>query len=296
MRQTDVTPTTTVLQPSVPQRTLRLCRLLLAVLLCGVCMPTAAVGETVKLGGTGTGLGTMQMLAERLRNADPQFSLGIVPNLGSSGGLKALAAGAIDIAVTSRPLKSEEIAQGLVASEYGKTPFVLVTSKKGVTDLTTSQLVDMYAGKQLTWPDGSPIRLVLRPANDSDTGLLAGFSAGMRRALDSAMAREGMIVATNDQESVDSIGRLPGALGTSSLALLLSEKRPLTPLAINGVVPSVETIADGSYPYLKSMYLVIKSTPSAQVSRFLSFVLSPEGQTILRATGHWSGANASLAP
>ena len=104
----------------------------------------------------------------------------------------------------------------------------------------------------------------------------------------SAMAKEGMIVSLTDQDSANDIERLPGALGTSSLALLLSEHRPLTPLSINRVKPSIETLADGSYPYMKPMYLITKGTPTGQVARFINFVFSPEGQTILRATGHWS--------
>lgn len=68
----------------------------------------------------------------------------------------------------------------------------------------------------------------------------------MKQALQAALARKGMIVALTDQDSANDMQRLPGALGTSSLALLLSENRPLVPLALHGVTPSVETIAHGT--------------------------------------------------
>src|SRR5207247_1792448 len=87
-------------QSSVRRHALWLGCLTLLVLLYGLLMPSAAGAEKLTLGGTGSGLGTMQLLAEGFRQADPQFSLVVVPNLGSGGGLKALAAGALDLAVT----------------------------------------------------------------------------------------------------------------------------------------------------------------------------------------------------
>lgn len=287
------TPVPARMRPSLPTpfrwRRLRRSTLLAAVLLSGLLGPLVSVADPMKLGGTGSALGVMQHLIEAFQRTDPSASFVVVPNLGTAGGMKALAAGAIHLALTNRPPRGEEVAQGLVARAYGKTPFVLVTSKPGVSGLTVQQLAEIYAGKQRTWPDGSPIRLILRPANDGDTSILASFSTAMKQALDLAMAQEEMIIALTDQDSVNNVERLPGALGTASLALLLSERRSLTPLALDGVRPSVETLAEGSYPYMKTMYLVTKGSPDGPVARFIDFVASPAGRTILRANGHWVG-------
>ena len=53
-------------------------------------LPGAAHAESLRLGGTGSALGTMKLLAEGYRKLDPSFVLEIVPNLGSSGGIAAL--------------------------------------------------------------------------------------------------------------------------------------------------------------------------------------------------------------
>lgn len=270
--------------------------LALAALLWNIYMPHLAGAETVKLGGTGSGLGTLQRLAEAFQQSAPDFTFHTVANLGSSGGLKALEAGVLDLAITSRPLTHEESAQGLIAHSYGMTPFVLVTSQPGVSGFTLSQLVDIYAGKQTTWPDGSRIRLVLRPANDTDTRLLASFSPQMKEALDNALAKEGMIMAITDQDSVQTIKRVPGALGTTSLALLLAAEHPLIPLAIDRISPSHETVANGSYPYIKTLSLVTKGVPTGQVAHFIAFIQSPEGKAILRSLGHWERDSALPVP
>jgi phosphate transport system substrate-binding protein len=253
---------------------------------CALSMPLAGSAETVRIGGTGAALGTMERLALEFRKRQPDFSYEVIPNLGSGGGLKALAKGAIQIAVLSRPLKPEERAADLVVVEYGRTPFVAVTAKPGVKGISRAQLADLYASPQARWPDGSPVRPVLRPATDIDSELLAQISPEMKAALAAAMAREGMVVAATDRESADAVEKLPGAVGTSSLALLLSEGRHLTPLAIDGIQPSVRTLADGSYPHAKAMSMVVHRNAPAATAKFLAFVASAEGRRVLVETGH----------
>ncbi len=245
-----------------------------------------AIAQQLKVGGTGSALGTMTALADAYRKKDPSFELTVVPNLGSSGGLKAAAAGAIDFAVISRALKPEEAAADMVAVEYGRTPFVVVTNKAGIMDLSTAQLVDIVAGRATQWKDGTPIRLVLRPTSDHDNTLLASFSPEMKQAVAAAHASDGMVIGVTDQDSANEAERLPGSIGTSSLALLLSENRKLQPIAINGVKPTIQTLAQGSYPYVKPMYIVTKGKPAAHVQRFVDFALSAEGRALLARLGH----------
>ncbi len=249
--------------------------------------PCAAVAETVRIGGTGAALGTMGLLGEAYKKVDPTFSLEIVPNLGSGGGLKALERDAIQFAVISRSLSREEQAKGFALIEYGRTPFVLATARKDIPSLSLAQIADIYTAKQTSWPDGAPIRLVLRPANDVDTEHLSSFSPRIRDAVTEAMSRPGMVIGITDQDSATRIARLSNSLGTSSLALILSEKHALRALAIDGVAPTVKAIADGTYPHFKTLFIVTRSSPPASASAFIAFVKSSDGRRILEDTGHW---------
>jgi len=78
-------------------------------------------------------------------------------------------------------------------------------------------------------------------------------------------------------------------LGTSSLALIISEKRSLKALAINGIAPSAKTIADGSYPYFKSLYVLTGTKPSGLTEEFIAFLSSTSGHKILTQLGYWMG-------
>lgn len=251
-------------------------------------LPMAQAGEELKLGGSGSCLGTMRLLAEQFQKTHPDVRITVVPSLGSSGGIKAVAAGALDIGLSGRPLKEEERRLGVTAIEYGRTPFVIATGASNATSsINIEQLAQMYAGKLTVWPDGKPLRLVLRPASESDNEILKGMSPAMNKAVSYALGREGMTMALTDQDSADAIEKITGAVGNSTLALILSERRPLKVLALNGVTPSPEAIADGVYPYYKTMFMVMGSKTSQLARDFIGFVRSPEGRNILTQNGHW---------
>ena len=245
----------------------------------------APAADGVRIGGTGAALATMQALINELKRFEPGFMGIVVPNLGSGGALKAIGAGAIDIAITTRALNTEERALGLVGFEFAKTPFVLATSKTNPPNVDLRQLADIYSGRQSNWPDNAPIRLILRPASDSDSTYLGALSPEIKQALAKALGREGLIIASTDQDAANNLERLQGAVGTSTLSLIQSENRPLRMLSINGVIPSLATLADGSYPYAKSFHFVTAATPSAAMVRFAKFVRSGEGRRVLQQNG-----------
>jgi len=66
-----------------------------------------------------------------------------------------------------------------------------------------------------------------------------------------------MLFAVTDQESAESIEKIPGAFGSTTLAQLLTEKRAIKALRFNGVEPSPGTLAEGSYPYFKPLFVVL---------------------------------------
>ena len=214
-------------------------------------------------------------------------SVAIVPNLGSGGGIKAAIGGAIDIAVTSRALTESESKLGLVQIEYARTPFVFaVSTKSKVTAITRGEVAEIYAGKKVTWDDGTPIRIVLRPSSDTDTTLMKDISADLRQALAVAEQRPGVRFAVTDQDAASALENIAGAIGPSSLALIISEKRPLRPLSLDGKEPAARDAASASYPHLKSLFLVTNGKLPVAAERFVSFLQSPAGRKILTGNGN----------
>jgi phosphate transport system substrate-binding protein len=263
---------------------------LLAVLVLGAQVGgTRAVNaEELKIGGGATGLGAIQLLARAYAKSNPDMKITVLPSLGSSGSIKAAIVGVVHIATVSRPLREVERGPGVTEIEYARTPFVFaVSTKSKVGAITTRELADIYSGKMEQWADGTKIRLVLRPLGDSDTETINNISPEVRQAQALAHKRPGLLLGVTDHEAAEHIEKVPGAFGPSSLALIVSEKRLLRALRFNGVEPSPRTIADGSYPYYKPLFLVTgpKTPPAAK--QFIEFVQSPAGREMLRQNGHW---------
>jgi phosphate transport system substrate-binding protein len=259
----------------------------LAALLIAVTCANA-LGQEVKIGGTGAALGTMKILADAYSRQQPDFRFVVLPSLGTSGGIKALRAGAIQVGVSARPLLDSEAQGGFMSTEYGRTPFIFATSLVSpAVGITTQALADLYAGKVDKWPDGTLVRMVMRPVGDSDTEIIKSMSSDMRAAKDAAEKRPGMLFTVTDQETADTIEKVPGSLGPSTLALMRSERRAIRALSLDGVAPEVKTLADGRYPLSKTMYLVTPSAPRTEVQGFIDFVRSPAGRALLVQNGHW---------
>ena len=78
----------------------------------------------------------------------------------------------------------------------------------------------------------------------------------------------------------------PDAVGFISLSLIKAENRPLHPLPLNGVAPTLEALEAGRYPLPKIFYMVTKTALTEGTRAFIEFIQSPTGRDILRRTGH----------
>ena len=131
-------------------------------------------------------------------------------SIGTSGAIKGVPRGAVDIGVASRSLTDEELTTGMVAVEYSRSLTVLaVASKLKVTAITREQLADFYTGKLAKWPDGTPVRPVLRQPGDDNTKQIKSLSPDIEKALLAAERREGLAFAVIDQEAADKSRTFP---------------------------------------------------------------------------------------
>jgi phosphate transport system substrate-binding protein len=257
-----------------------------AAILLFACVDARAEQE-LRVSGTGTALGALHRLAGTFERANPGHRLHVLPSVGSSGAIGAVADGALDVAISGRPLRAPEQARGLVAVPYARTPFVFAVGPRGgVSGISAGELVRIYRGELTTWPSGERVRPILRPSTDVDDEILRAISPEMASAVESAHRREGMVVALTNQECNETLARTPGSIGPTSLTQILTEEKPVVPLAWNGVAPTVANLASGAYPLVKTLVAVVRASPSPPVRRFLAFLGSPEAREILERTGN----------
>jgi len=246
-----------------------------------------AGAESFRIGGTGAALGTMRVLGDEFRKTRPRLEIEVLPSLGSPGGIRAVLAGAVDIGVAARPLKPEELAAGAEQTSVGITPFVFaVAATSKVTALSAADLIDIYAGKTTRWPDGSPVRLVLRSPSGAEIALLYSISPQMKEAHMLAEKRPGLLTTSTDQENADALETIPGAIGVISFAQLVSEKRSLHALQIDGVAPTPATLRTGRYRLRVPLYFITGARPSPRAREFIAFTRSAAGAALLSSNGY----------
>nr|WP_170936926.1 MULTISPECIES: substrate-binding domain-containing protein [Rhodomicrobium] len=247
-----------------------------------------ASAETLRIGGTGSA-------TEMLRQIGPAFeaatgvALHVVPSLGTSGGNAAVADGVLDASVAGRDLKPEEVARGLVVAATLRTPFGFVTSRQAAENLASGEIAGLYRSARPLWPDGTPIRLILRPTEESDNAVLGALFPGMSAALKQARTRGDLSLAATDQDNAEMAERIAGSLVGASFTQMTTEKRKLRFVSIDGVLPSLTSYENGSYPYGKSLYIVVPAKIGAEAAAFVSFIATPEGKGLLRQAGIVAG-------
>lgn len=261
-----------------------------ALLLIGalLALSGAAQADEIRVGGTGSALGTLRLLGEAYTQKHPDARVIVLPSLGSSGAIKAVPTGKLDLGISSRPLTDAECADGATDREFAQTATVLaVASKSSTREITRSQIASMYRGTILNWPDGIPVRPLLRQIGDDSARQLRTLSPDVDAALQEAEKRSGLPYATTDTEAADKLESIPGAIGVTTIGQIRSENRALRPLAIDRIEPTEKNARAGTYPLLKRYYFITLPQPSMETDRFMHFVNSPAGRDILRKTGHW---------
>jgi phosphate transport system substrate-binding protein len=147
-------------------------------------------------------------------------------------------------------------------------------------------LPKIYAGPRPTWADGTPLRIILRTRLDADTMILSELLPEMRTAFAAARQRPDVPVAATDQDNTKLAETMPGALIFGGLSQLEMEKRDLRVVAIDGAMPSLAAIENGTYRYEKMFYLVFPRERSAAAQRFLAFLHGAAGRNALRETSN----------
>ena len=253
----------------------------------GISIPASAWAATIVVGGTGAALGAMQVLADAYGRDNPGVEIEVLASLGSGGGIRGVSTGALDIGLSSRPLKDKERRLGVSTVAYARSPFVFVTSSTvAEPNLTRNELVTIFGGGRVFWSDGSPVHPVLRPESDGDSKLLIGFIDGMEQAIAKVRAIPGIPVAITDQDAMSEAEKILGSLVTATLTAVLAEGRNLTLVSVDGVAPTTANLVNGAYNMSKSLYLVTGPDMSKAAGDFIRFVRSPAGVEILARTGN----------
>jgi phosphate transport system substrate-binding protein len=243
--------------------------------------------QVIKIGGAGSILGSMKLLAKAFEKKYPDKRVVILPSIGNSGAIAAVSKGRVDIGVVCRPLNDKERKLGLSEIEYARTPLVFITGEDtNVSNVSTQEIIKILRGDIKTWPNGEHIRLILRQPTESNTVTVKEISRELSKAMDIALSRPWKVIALTDHETTSMVEKTPGAFSFSTLTQLVCEKSKIRALSYSGINPIGRNSVNDLYPIFKTCAMVTKPKPSEKVKEFVNFVKSPRGKKILMESGN----------
>ncbi len=201
---------------------------------------------------------------------------------GSGSGITAVAEGRCDIGLSSRSLKDEEKAQGLTETTLALDGIaVIVNPGNPVNDLSLETIGAIYTGEITNWKDvGGDDQEIVLIGREAGSGTRDGFES-ITGTEDACQYRQEL---TSTGDVITTVAGNPAAIGYASLA---SVKETVKALSVDGIVPSEETVQDGSYVVQRPFVLVTKDGTelSGTAQKFFDYITSSEAEEIISSAG-----------
>ncbi len=201
---------------------------------------------------------------------------------GSGAGIQAVLEGRCDIGLSSRELKDDEKANGLEGTVLAYDGIaIIVNTANPVKDLDVKTITKIYTGEITNWKEvgGNDEEIVLI-GREAGSGTRDGFES-ITDTEDKCKYRQEL---TSTGDVITTVGGNPAAIGYASLA---SVKESVKTLMVDGVMPSEETIKDGSYVIQRPFVLVTKKNVelSNSAKKFFDYITSKDANEIISGAG-----------
>ena len=227
--------------------------------------------------------------AQKFKAKNDQVSITL--NAGGSGtGLKQVSEGSVDIGssdVFAKEKLPEAKAAELVDHKVAITVMAPVVSKEigtNVKSLTKAQLQDIFTGKVTNWKDvGGPDEAVVLITRSSTSGTRALFT---KYALDGKEELSNKSMENDDSGTlVQTVSQTKGAIGYVALSYLMNNNT-VTPLAIDGVEPTLDNVYNGKYPVWGYEHMYTKGEATGAVKAFIDFIMSKDYNADIEKQGY----------
>ncbi|MBX3065535.1 MAG: substrate-binding domain-containing protein [Anaerolineae bacterium] len=189
-----------------------------------------------------------------------------------------LESGRADFAITSF-VPNDALENGsLWATPLGEDAIAVVVNPANLlTALAAADLRAIWQGRISDWSafggESLPITVVTQPPESSSARNFQAFALGDRPITPSAR------LAPHDAAVIDIVAATPGAIGFISMGYIDDRVKAL---ALDGVLPSPQTVSAGQYPLRSPILIVGRTAPADDDYRdFFAWTQSPEGQAIV---------------
>lgn len=258
------------------------------VLLAALAAASPALAQKLVIKGSDTlGAKLVPTLAEEYRARHPGISFEIAAE-GSTTGIAAIIDGTAQIGMSSRRARPTEVSQAqakgvalkpIIVAHDGMA--VIVNANSPIAKLTLRQVEQIFTGDVTDWSavGGRPGKISVYTRNTS-SGTYQDWKDLAMKKRDYAKASQKM--AGNEQIAAE-VAKNPNGIGYVGLAYIHAEGVKV--VAIDGVVPSKETVLSKQYAYARPTFYYTNGEPAGEAAKFIAFTLGDDGQKIAEKIG-----------
>lgn len=241
----------------------------------------AGAKGTLKIAGGTAHIPVMKEAAQAIMSTNPDVQVTIAGG-GTGVGIKQVGEGLVDIGNAGRKPTDEEVSRyGLHMVQWAIDGVaVVVHPGNTVKALSGEQLRDIYAGKIVNWKElGGNDKGINLYDRDETSGTREVFlKNGLK---DGTVAKTANVVVSNGAMKTAVAGD-PYGIGYVSVGHI---DATVGPVALDGIVPSIATVKDGSYKVARGLYSLTKGPANGLAKLFLDYLLTPDGQKIATDKG-----------
>ena len=243
--------------------------------------PFEGLKGAVRISGGTAHIPVMKEAAKRImqRYAGIQIT---VAGGGSGVGIKQVGEGLVDVGNSGRKPTDDEI------SKYGLKLFkwavdgvgVVVNPENPVHSLSKAQVKAVFAGTIGNWKKlGGPEKTINLYTRDEASGTRAVF---WKKAIGKGpiSAKANVVVSNGAMKSA--VAGDPYGIGYVSVGHI---DETVTPVTLDGVTPTLETVKNGAYPVARGLFSNTKGDPAGLTKAFIDFLFSATGQAIAAEKG-----------
>jgi phosphate transport system substrate-binding protein len=263
----------------------------------------AAAKQSIQNIGSDTMVNLAQAWAEEYAKVVPNVSVEVSGG-GSGVGIAALISKTADIANSSRHLEPEEEEKAKKSAGHAPTQFtvgfdglaIYVHKSNPLEQISMEELSEIYreGGKINKWSElgvtsipGAKSDDLIRVSRQNNSGTYHYFRETVVGKKNDFKA--GSLDMNGSKDVVEQVSKTPGAIGYSGLGYAtpgVKIVRVSMKKAEAGVLPSIATVHDKTYPISRPMFMYTPGEPPAHVKAYIDWVLSDQGQKIVEHTGY----------
>ncbi len=244
-------------------------------------------GNRVVIKGSTTVLPITQKAAEFFKKSE-----GInvfVEGSGSGNGIKALIDDGCDIANSSREMKAEEKEsakkKGIQVKEILLAYDMIVPiihPSNPIKNLTMDQLKAIYDGSIKNWKElGGKDENIVVISRDTSSGTYEIWHEKVMKKTD---VRGDALLQASNGAIVTTVAGNSKAIGYVGFGYINDSVKGLT---VNGIEVSIENGKSGKFVISRKLYMYVNEKKlSDEVNKFINFVLSKEGQDLVKSAGY----------